>query len=92
MMTGEEIGLQWADVQWSKFHDQALAEFRSKGCWVCGISEKLTAHHIQGSSKLFNIGAAMVSSIGITAFQEELDKCACVCRTCHDKIHARREQ
>jgi len=53
-------------------------------CVHCGASE-VEWHHVDKSTKLFNVGE--YRSYSIKTIQQELDKCICLCRTCHAAVH-----
>ena len=69
---------------------QLIAEFKVGGCELCGESEAccLSAHHIDPTKKLFNIGDAIRPMMTVETVLKEIDKCACLCHNCHAKIHA----
>lgn len=57
-----------------------------RGCYDCGV-RGLPAiaydwDHIPGKEKRFNIGAQM-KSFGLDSVLAEIEKCQCVCATCH---------
>lgn len=66
-----------------------VLEWKLSGCTICGEKEPacLDAHHIDPSNKSFNV-ADGVSGQMPARVQKELDKCICLCRNCHAKIHA----
>lgn len=68
-----------------------LEEFRKNGCIKCGesVSCCLDAHHLDPSSKDFNIGEAYNKRVKLDVVAAELKKCICVCKNCHAKIHAK---
>ncbi len=58
------------------------------GCEICGYNEdgsKLHFHHRDKSTKLFNIGDAVI--YGPKKLQEEIDKCDLLCASCHTSHH-----
>jgi hypothetical protein len=68
-----------------------LSDFRSKGCKKCGETchACLDAHHIDPSTKDFTIGAVSNGQkIGKGKIEKELEKCVCLCKNCHAKLHA----
>ena len=61
---------------------------QSQGCMMCGYNEdgsKLHFHHRDKSTKLFNIGVAVLASS--QRLQEEIDKCDILCIDCHATYH-----
>lgn len=72
-----------------------LAEFKimlGGKCAHCGTTENLQFHHVDKSTKKFNI-AARVSSTAKCVLKE-LKKCILLCGTCHRALHTklRREE
>ena len=65
---------------------QIVADARTP-CIICGESEPccIDFHHVRGE-KQFQIASYRLRNI--TALQEELDKCVCLCANCHRKHHA----
>lgn len=53
---------------------------------MCGKNESLTFHHIDSSTKRFDIG----SKLDTTRIKliEETNKCIVLCRKCHVKLHS----
>lgn len=66
--------------------NKKILEQRKTKCYICGELSKccLEFHHLR--DKLFNISQA-VSHIPTNLFIKELNKCICVCKNCHSKIH-----
>lgn len=63
-------------------------EYKLKcSCAKCNDSRPyvLDFHHIDPSTKLFNIGDASKKSI--KTIEEELKKCITLCRNCHSEFH-----
>lgn len=68
---------------------ERLKEYKKTlSCVSCGEKETccLEFHHLDPSKKDFNIGMSLFHSD--KKFQEEIEKCICVCANCHKKIHA----
>lgn len=65
-------------------------EFYATGCWVCGRNHPagLSAHHVYPDTKSFNVSRAVFWRLSNKLTKAELDKCACLCETCHRLIHA----
>lgn len=72
----------------NKFYkkNKEILESKKTKCYICGEHEKccLEFHHIR--DKLFNISQS-VSHLPTDLFIKEIDKCICVCKNCHSKIH-----
>jgi len=63
-------------------------EYKSKcSCKKCGDTRPyvLDFHHIDPSTKLFDLGTATKRSIN--DIEEELKKCITLCRNCHSEFH-----
>jgi Zn finger protein HypA/HybF involved in hydrogenase expression len=63
-------------------------EYKSKcSCKKCGDTRPyvLDFHHIDPSTKLFDLGTATKRSI--SDIEEELKKCITLCRNCHSEFH-----
>ncbi len=67
-----------------------VAAFRAAGCRLCPETTAccLVAHHVDPSTKEFNIGEAHWQKIGHVRIAQELAKCVCLCMNCHMKVHA----
>lgn len=63
---------------------------RTLSCRFCDEDEPicLDFHHPDPSTKNFAISDAVNHGFGWNTILEEIDKCICVCRNCHAKIHA----
>jgi len=70
--------------------DAVIAEWKSDGCSLCDETEEccLIAHHLDPTTKSFEIGDGRTKKVGPKRIQEELDKCMCLCMNCHAKVHA----
>ncbi len=66
--------------------NKEILEHNKTQCCICGESAKccLEFHHIK--DKLFNISQS-VSHLPTSLFIKEINKCICVCKNCHSKIH-----
>ena len=67
-----------------KQRNRTYIQSRETDCQHCGASE-VEWHHVDKSTKLFNVGAHTGRSI--QTLQQEIDKCICLCRTCHAAVH-----
>jgi hypothetical protein len=79
------------DLRYLQEKQIILMKFRSLGCVLCNETESccLDAHHLDPNEKDFALSQALYQNkCGIKKFQAELNKCICVCRNCHAKIHA----
>ena len=69
-----------------------VTEWKSNGCAFYSCNETsevaLVAHHLDESTKSFNIGDAVYLKKSARAVRQELSKCICICRNCHAKVHA----
>jgi len=60
------------------------------GCERCGYNKCLDAldfHHLDESTKLFNIRDPKARTMALSKLIEELNKCIVVCSNCHREIH-----
>jgi len=64
--------------------NKSYIQSRKTDCQHCGAKET-EWHHVDKSTKLFNVGE--YRSRSIQSLQQEIDKCICLCRTCHAKVH-----
>lgn len=67
-------------------HTERLAAARVNGCADCGTHEDLNFHHLDPSTKSYDV-TQMVNRSAV-AFEAELAKCVVVCVTCHKRRHA----
>lgn len=65
-------------------------EFRKNGCQICGFNSPgcLSAHHADPSTKEFLPSRAVTERMHNEVLEAELDKCVCLCETCHRLVHA----
>lgn len=75
---------------WMEEKKELIREARAGGCRVCGEMELacLEFHHINPSEKEYTVSRMILTRVGVSTVQRELDKCICVCANCHLKIHA----
>jgi hypothetical protein len=67
-----------------------IFEAKNKPCAICGQSFPVAAmdlHHVDPSTKAFNIGRGIKLS-GRKRLQEEIEKCVALCAVCHRLLHA----
>ena len=78
-------------AQTRKHQDSKRAKINEhrKPCIACGESDPVVIdfHHPDPSVKELNIGG-MVASRSLTSLLKEVDKCVCLCKNCHAKVHA----
>lgn len=65
---------------------------KQDGCQLCGSYQNLTMHHINPGDKKIDITQIIVHHGSITQLVIELEKCAVLCRRCHDKLHDRHQR
>ena len=66
-------------------------EFKlNKKCHFCCESESvfLDFHHIDETTKNYNISSLRYNTYSIDKIKEEIDKCVILCSNCHRKVHA----
>ena len=56
-------------------------------CGITGINRIFAFHHINESTKLFNIDARVCNGYHIDRLQAEADKCLLLCHNCHSEHH-----
>lgn len=71
-----------------------LDAFYSTGCRSCPETDCdcLDAHHIDPATKDFAISSIRVLNPKQEILIKELEKCICLCRNCHAKLHARKRR
>ena len=68
-------------------------EYKGCGCIDCGkeftveTTHLFHFHHIDPSSKLYNISTMIVESMSFELIKQELDKCVLLCSKCHKQRH-----
>lgn len=70
-----------------------LVEYKGGECEICGYNKcyrALDFHHIDPSTKLFNINANNLSR-NIKELYREADKCQLLCSNCHRELHYNEE-
>ena len=60
---------------------------KCKHCGITGINRIFAFHHIDESTKLFNIDARVCNGYHIDRLQAEADKCLLLCHNCHSEHH-----
>ena len=70
--------------------DELIRAFQAQGCLVCRESAAvcLCAHHLDGTTKKFNISDMRRQRVSPNTMRAELEKCVCLCMNCHAKLHA----
>ena len=66
-----------------------MVKYKGGSCEICGYNKcekALTFHHIDASTKKFNISGGHCRAW--KKLKEELDKCALLCSNCHNELHA----
>ena len=64
-------------------------EYMGTVCKHCGTSDKLHYHHVDPSTKEFNVGRELNRKWKV--LKAELDKCIVLCASCHSKHHAKEQ-
>lgn len=67
-----------------------LIKLKGGKCEKCGYSKNISAlefHHIDPSTKEFNLDERHLSNTTIEKILKESDKCILVCSNCHKEIH-----
>ena len=54
---------------------------------MCGGFDNLTFHHINKEDKLSDVASIVVGHGSVSQLVREIEKCACICRLCHDALH-----
>lgn len=64
-------------------------EFYQDGCLVCAENTRgcLDAHHAFPENKDFSVFEARDGNYSKEELKAELDKCICLCKNCHYKVH-----
>lgn len=77
-----------AVARWRRRQKKRSVVYKGGECLVCGYSAciwALTFHHIDPSTKEFNIGHPHTRAW--PRVKKELDKCALLCNRCHTEVH-----
>lgn len=87
-----EKPLKQRSKQSQKAHEIRRKLIDAKGgkcqhCSVIGINDIFAFHHIDESTKLFNIDAKACNGYHIDRLQAEADKCLLLCHNCHSEHH-----
>ena len=79
-------------LQKTKAMQQILSQRRE--CADCGSTTNLTFHHLDKKEKSFTIGSATHERhlVGSKKLQAEIDKCVCLCDTCHRRREKQEQQ
>jgi hypothetical protein len=64
--------------------NKSYIQSRKTDCQHCGAKDT-EWHHLDKSTKRFNLGGPLQYSIH--TIQQEIDKCICLCRSCHAAVH-----
>jgi uncharacterized Fe-S cluster-containing MiaB family protein len=69
---------------------RVVVAFRTGGCQTCQETTSicLDAHHADPSEKEYQVGTMVLHSYSMKRIATELDKCFCLCKNCHTKVHA----
>lgn len=68
----------------------ALIDYKGSKCEKCGYDRNISAlefHHIDSSTKIFNIDGRNLANRTYEELCEESDKCMLLCSNCHKEIH-----
>lgn len=70
--------------------DQEISRQATGGCRICGEADFvcLSFHHLDPTTKRFDISRARSQGYSLKAITAELAKCVCLCENCHRKLHA----
>ena len=76
---------QWIDSKMTNINN-----VKSSGCYYCHLNEIICIdlHHIDPTTKLFQINSSAVQTHTEEEIRKELKKCIPVCKNCHSKYHA----
>lgn len=69
-----------------------LLERRGGKCSSCGYKKTNSAlcfHHVDPSTKSFNISGMNLLKIARAKLEKEVDKCIVLCNNCHAELHDR---
>lgn len=68
-----------------------LDDFYRNGCRSCDEKDTicLDAHHLNPKTKTFAIGSIRALRPKREILIEEINKCICLCKNCHAKLHAK---
>lgn len=74
-----------------KFYDTLSEVFGEIKCCVCGYDrckQAIDCHHVDSSTKDYEIGDLRNSGIKSSTIRKELEKCVLLCAVCHREYHA----
>ena len=72
-----------------------LIKMKGGGCEICGYNKSLAAlsfHHLDPSTKLFQLDIRSLSNRKINYILDEASKCQLLCSNCHMEVHHGLEQ
>ena len=67
-----------------------LVQLKGGCCEICGYKKNLTAltfHHIDASTKLFNVEMRNIANYEWNRVLKESNKCQLLCHNCHHELH-----
>lgn len=67
-----------------------LIEYKGGKCEICGYNKNIAAlefHHIDSSTKCFNIDGRLLANKKMDELIEEVNKCMLLCSNCHKEVH-----
>lgn len=67
-----------------------LIELKGNGCSICGYNNNISAldfHHIDSSTKEFQLDKRTLGNTSMERILLEVDKCILLCANCHREIH-----
>lgn len=64
---------------------QTYINSKKTPCEHCGSIEDIHFHHVDKSTKIYNV--TRMTTHTYKAIQAEIDKCICLCASCHAKHH-----
>ena len=70
---------------------ERILSFKASGCTYCQNENEpcaLVGHHVDPSTKDFSLAQAMEKSVSVERLEKEIQKCICLCKNCHAKLHA----
>jgi hypothetical protein len=80
-----------ADIKkWRDKTKKIIVEAFGGGCGICGYSKcnaALDLHHLDPSTKEFNISRVMARPVSWGKIVKEIRKCVLLCSRCHTEVH-----
>lgn len=67
-----------------------LIDYKGGRCEICGYCKNISAldfHHIDPTTKEFQLDIRHLSNTNIDKLKNEVDKCSLLCANCHREIH-----